>query len=133
MLALTGSIGVVLRCANPYGIPAARAARATHFALRVKESCPPGRRQHERQRRRLAQHRRAQIEILDGAPTWYEGPVVEPTGCAGPSFVLAAAFDVVEDTLRQACGRELSYVFDTVACPVQVLSAHGTGGALDVD
>ena len=29
MLAVIDSIGVVLRCANPYGMPAAEAARAT--------------------------------------------------------------------------------------------------------
>ena len=103
------------------------------FAVRVEKTRSPGRRQDDREGRRFAQHGRAQIEVLDCAPTRYEGPVGETRPVATQrNFVLGAAFDVVEDTARKAFRREPADVVDAVTCPGKSLR-NRTSRALDVD
>ncbi len=109
-------------CQTVRDIRCESSTRRTEFALRVKEACSPGGREHQRHGDRLAQETRRQVEVLHRAPAWHEGPVVErATIAADRRFVLAAALDVVEDAQRETGGGQLSYVLDAVASPCKPL------------
>jgi hypothetical protein len=110
-----------------------RRASDSELTVRVEEPGPAGGRQDQRKRRRLAENRRGQIEILDRTPARHEEPVVEARPVAPQrNFVVRTAFEVVEDGAREAFGRKRAGVVDAVAGPGELVR-DGSSRSLDVD